>query len=71
MDLAYGHRSFTDGGCDSFHRTAADVARREQAGQAGFERPGQAAVDWQAAVRSCVDRVHTGEDEAVDRGESP
>ena len=65
MNLTYRYRSFTDGGCDSFHRAATDVARREQTGPAGFERPELRGVDRPVVAIEGVDRVHTREYEAA------
>src|SRR5260370_39817585 len=39
MDQRHGHRSLADGGCAAFDRPAAHVARREDTGQIGLQRP--------------------------------
>ena len=38
MNLRYGDRPFSHGGCHPFHRPGAHVAGGEHAGQAGFQR---------------------------------
>ena len=38
LDEVNGHGTFSDRGCDPFHRPAAHVTYREDAGPAGFEQ---------------------------------